>query len=607
MNSKTGAQSLRTRINNVTFGVLQDSVLDDDSTGTNDLLRGFAAAIATEVSQQLTARSSDTLSAAQRYAWAYDVGEVSFDQPSDEVAAQLQKYPMRALICVLRLCDALEPSGAELALAGYREAIESEPDLNPADLVPDNLQEPTPMTPHEIGQAFRDFLESQFFNGPWPQPAVAKVKVPEELSELTVYGHTDREPTDPPLCIVNREAEGWVFRGYVDTYYEGNWHPFDHLCTDGEEALAAVPWHEAREVQTKGGSPEFIRSLLLDLAAEGTHKLNRLPTFTVDGQPLVNAAFRREFQNVVPPIVVHRHFADGRREEHELRGEDALTQLVTQGLHILRRGESTEYTCMMAPETLMDALVVDTSGGDEQPDDWADTDQPGEWQAEVDEMRSALAESPLLVRWARVNEYLLAAFHEDKHEPGLAMFDTYEMEILPNGPELARYSWFSESGGAPVSWDGGSCVADLGRGWLMIRRWGDLESMLEISTGSSDLAEAATIFYLIQLEEAYLPAAIELEALDPNNSLTADERAEWAELLSEVTMGLDLDCSTAVTELLRQMLSEVSDYQQTKAALDAPTEPLGQRLKSALDDFARDGVLGGLLANAWTRLDPPSS
>ena len=54
--------------------------------------------------------------------------------------------------------------------------------------------------------------------------------------------------------------------------------------------------------------------------------------------------------------------------------------------------------------------------------------------------------------------------------PTMVDLDADEFE---GAREVAEYTWFSEAGGAPISWDGGNSLSVVDESLVWTRQWGD--------------------------------------------------------------------------------------------------------------------------------------
>lgn len=172
------------------------------------------------------------------------------------------------------------------------------------------------------------------------------------------------------------------------------------------------------------------------------------------------------------------------------------------------------------------------------------------------------------------------------------------------GEELARYSWHSESGGAPISWDGGAELLRLNGSLALDHHWGDVEagsSLVELPANPEGLAQLIGDWLSGEDGTSLLGAAFAVEPFDPDGSLSTEDREDWQQLINgvDVTVTLTVDADTEV--LVRRSLERQGDYAAIKDALAHPTGRNGHKLQRALKKFADDGrVLEDVLTGATT-------
>jgi hypothetical protein len=90
----------------------------------------------------------------------------------------------------------------------------------------------------------------------------------------------------------------------------------------------------------------------------------------------------------------------------------------------------------------------------------------------------------------------------------------------------------------------------------------------------SDAGLAQLLADWIEDIEAAVSAAISLEPLDPQQTLSSEDRDLWEERLDGYTAGVDLNVNDAVVALVRSHLARdaESEYSQVAAALASPNE-----------------------------------
>ncbi|MFW3171755.1 hypothetical protein [Geodermatophilus sp. CPCC 206100] len=229
-----------------------------------------------------------------------------------------------------------------------------------------------------------------------------------------------------------------------------------------------------------------------------------------------------------------------------------------------------------APSELLAALRIDPSALDgEQGDD------------RFDIMVEGLEERIVAVPCWVGDSHVAGLVHEGRVVP--VFLD--DGEALA-GDELAGYTWSSESGGAPISWNGGAELRRLNGPLGLDHRWGDIEtgsSLVELPADSAALAQLIGDWLSGEDGTSLLGAAFAYEPFDPGGSLSAEDREEWQHLLNavDVTVILALDAGTQL--LVRQVLERQDDYAALTDALAHPTGRDGQKLQRALEKFADHG------------------
>ncbi len=288
----------------------------------------------------------------------------------------------------------------------------------------------------------------------------------------------------------------------------------------------------------------------------------------------------------------------------EWSGDRALDGLVAAGVHILRRGELSKFTFDGAVQDLIDALVVDSVRGSEDQQDWTDATEVDEWVRDDYDIADYFGDLPVLTRWVYVEAAdvtgRLVGLVETGCEPGAIVVDVAGAAV-ESGRDLAEFSWFIEGGDAPMSGGGRSRLADIGHGWLMYDKGGDQDVETQVWPNANNPVRITEgIKQLIVDAEAFVPAAFALEPLDPEQTLSADERSRWSDLLREAPAGLIVACSENVQEILRAELSRESPlYVATRDAIREPSSLLGHRLLASLADAVERENPLPLMFGAW--------
>ena len=518
---------------------------------------------------------------------------VTMEGPAHWQAFELQQEPLNSLVRVLLLYERLSPGGAQAALAGYTQAL-SELVRASDGLVPASLDVPPLPDPFLVAAAYQQQLEFEYFGVPWPGDAGVSLDAPEGLRELLFFSEVAGSFNIE--CTVSLGRADWTFEA---SPLGGEEERFVHVCSGLGEALSAVPWQSVDRVEYRAAAEPGVKGMLLDFLFGRTGTW--MPDFTVNGEPFISESERERWIRTIPAIAVTRLSADGESSRHDFFEPDALPQLQQEGLHVLRRGEITEFSVRLDEQELLNRLSVDTRGGDESAEAWDDSRLVIEFVAEDEELIDQLGSAThLLSRWVNVNGKRVIALHNEGQPSTLAIWDEDAQHAI--GASIAYFSWWSDGGSAPISWDGGSEIVDLGNGWLQQRRWGDLGNETFITPGNVTARSVATcVLDLVAQEEATVAAALALEPLDPDRTLTGDERAKWENLIEELSVELTLNSDTPVMDLILASLETVPLYRQCREALREPYGLLGQQLRGALLEAVETGVIGGLMSGSWVR------
>jgi hypothetical protein len=162
---------------------------------------------------------------------------------------------------------------------------------------------------------------------------------------------------------------------------------------------------------------------------------------------------------------------------------------------------------------------------------------------------------------------------------------------------VADSKWHSESGGAPISWDGGNAVELLNGRIAMKTQWGDYgdeRELVILSNQEHELAEFLSSW--IEENSLAVPAALYFEPLDPRGVLTEQQREKWRELIVAVDIWLVLDVPDSLLTLVRnQLMKQSGAYAQVAHAKATPRGKDARVLRDTLESVNSDGVLGPLL------------
>lgn len=174
----------------------------------------------------------------------------------------------------------------------------------------------------------------------------------------------------------------------------------------------------------------------------------------------------------------------------------------------------------------------------------------------------------------------------------LLRFDEDE-ETFHSDRTICESTWNSESGGAPVSWDGGNAIRLLAPNVIEDHQWGDLGTEHVVAPAPRTPAGWAKVItdWVVRLQ-LETPAALTLEPWPDTGLFEA-----WA----DVPVSLSIDVDDAVREAIRRRLARDSGlYRATRDALRRPYGIRGQLLSATLTECAHSGMVDDLLSDAWT-------
>ncbi|WP_256792963.1 DUF3293 domain-containing protein [Terrabacter sp. Ter38] len=160
---------------------------------------------------------------------------------------------------------------------------------------------------------------------------------------------------------------------------------------------------------------------------------------------------------------------------------------------------------------------------------------------------------------------------------------------------LVEYRWFSESGGAPISWDGGGSIGVVAPKLAVIRQWGDLGDSREfVSWPASARGRAGVVARWVTESDLETVAALVLEPWPDDE--------QWL-VWYDVSISLDLGLDDVTREALRRRLSKDPDYATAREAVRHPDSKLGRALAAALEQASESGFTGDLYRLQWVSGD----
>lgn len=282
--------------------------------------------------------------------------------------------------------------------------------------------------------------------------------------------------------------------------------------------------------------------------------------------------------------------------------EEALAH--EPGLLVLSSNSITHWVtddAKLPTRTLLARLTVEVAEVASEREDEPEYCAP--WSDEDEDIVGWFGEANWLSVWARINGERVAVF-TDGAEVVVPMLVDLEDGQLEPVEHISTISWFSESGGAPISWNGGNSLSRLYGPFGCARQWGDEGTEMVVLELPSSAVELAPVVadWIIARESAAL-AAITFEPLDAAGTLSEDERTQWESLLAAPEVEVTVELPNEAFDSMRSCLGRDPLYRATKEALQDPGGDLGQALRTALEELEESGVLGPLMSGEWS--EPP--
>jgi hypothetical protein len=275
-------------------------------------------------------------------------------------------------------------------------------------------------------------------------------------------------------------------------------------------------------------------------------------------------------------------------------------------LHEIGAGAIKEYVTnedVLATADLLKLLTPMTVGGAENPSTWG-LGVSSDWTDEDRDLPELEDGLNWVHRWARINGTRVTAIDVGADGAStlvVVLCDPGEETFVVPVKELAENSWWSESGGAPITWDGGNSLSDLGGGLVMDRRWGDLDTWSKIvNVGQDAMAQAEYIAEWIDRCDCTVPAALNFEPFDPDDVLSPRQREWWIERMSDSAYTMWLDAGDEVDQAVTTILGErYSLYSRTREAMAHPHSDDARKLAYELSQVRSYGAQGTLLTGDW--------
>jgi hypothetical protein len=268
---------------------------------------------------------------------------------------------------------------------------------------------------------------------------------------------------------------------------------------------------------------------------------------------------------------------------------DALK--VNRGNVSFGKGSFTEITTQAEyQKVVLDGLIPPKPLGQVR-QEWNPT-VAEEWPELDDELP---IDTPHIDVWATINGARVVLLTPEKGSVHPVLFDSDEGNFV-DLPLLAEASWFSESDGAPISWDGGARISELYDGTLWREAWGDTRQEAQATAAYGPVQTGEAVAEMLLADDLQFGAAWALEELDVDDELDAQETLDWVALGGSIEISVTLNLEPG-EELpaCRTRLRKDPGYVAVAEALAHPTSARGQRLRAKLESVNATGVLGDIL------------
>lgn len=312
-----------------------------------------------------------------------------------------------------------------------------------------------------------------------------------------------------------------------------------------------------------------------------------------------------------------RRIHEWRRESgHSWTLQDDATSPLSVAELVALDGRLTEVTRQCITDVTFDEESVESvwvlsrltagDGPSEDPDDWPHGTAE-DWSIE-DCLPYPDRGVPWVDRWCTVNGMRVTGIEGNRQDGTICLVGLDNEGARETGGlaslkdeliVIARYSWWSDGGGAPISWDGGNALCAFGTEIVIDSAWGDVEPGVTACVYPRSLVErTALVAAWIAEVEALVPAAMALENLDPQNLLNPSQRNYWLELLDGPGVSFSLDESLLDVAALRRALLKEPYYARMARALEDPLSTDADALRRLLERGSSE-PLAQLLTADW--------
>lgn len=265
---------------------------------------------------------------------------------------------------------------------------------------------------------------------------------------------------------------------------------------------------------------------------------------------------------------------------------------------LLGKGTIVEVRSRLEHEHTVTYAIAPGRVSGEDGAEWSE-DIAAEWESIDGELPADIAHVPV---WASINGHRLLLLRASDNHLHPVLFDRNEGTFV-GLDVIAETFWFSEGGGAPISWSGGSRLSRLCPGMLWSEAWGDVRQAAVIVQATGPLQMGRAVAEFILADEQQFAAAWLLEPFDVSDELDPRESLEWFSLAEEVEMSVTINLeSNEELPHCRASLQQNPGYAAVAQALAVPKSEQGERLRTKLEGVRESGVLAGILGYALEEL-----
>jgi hypothetical protein len=241
------------------------------------------------------------------------------------------------------------------------------------------------------------------------------------------------------------------------------------------------------------------------------------------------------------------------------------------------------------PSELLPLLRV--RPGDSVDDEFWPSGARDDWVLDDEAFEQHHLEPRLL--WVQLGDWHVHALETTDGVEALVPVDSSGSELLLD--RLAESSWFSEAGGAPISWDGGDAIDRVSDDCVLLHTWGDVdrrESELFVWPAEAEGQADFVARWVVDID-SQVAAALSRHEFDPDGLLADSEddtdeedpdedRRPWSERVTSLSFTFGIYLDEAVVDAVHERLASDHLYARTVEALRNPLGDLGKAFRTAL-------------------------